>query len=679
MALLHLGMALLAASNGLIPSHTAGAPARRLQTVKPPQEYAVTQLEHYLSAEDISYIRPGFKIKLNGISNVGPGQSPVVDVSYTDNLDQPLDYLGKATPGPLSISFILAWYDPATRQYTCYTTRTRSGVTAPAADQAGAAGFTHLEMGHSKYTFSTKLPANTDVTKTTTLSIYGRRTLTSIIGKDYYADNINYDFRPDGGPVTATWAAMDAATTCNNCHDPISAHGGTRRTVKNCMLCHTPQIANDTTTGNAFDFKVMIHKIHRGAGLPSVVAGGKYGFSSGADFSTVGYPQDIRNCAACHDPKAAEGYIWYSRPSRKACGSCHDDINWVTGDKHVAGPQADDKACASCHVPQGDAEWDASVKNAHIIPIESAQLKGLKAQIVNVTGAVPGGKITVTFKVTNGDGSPVTPSSLGTLNILVGGPTTDYTRSFRESGKTATASGDAWVYTFTANAIPADAKGTWTVAADVYRSVTLSPAPSTGASVREAAQNPVYYVAVTDSQPVARRTAVDLVKCNKCHDLLALHGGQRFKIEECVICHNPAADDSGNRPSDQGIPESISFQRMVHRIHTGDLLAQQFTVFGNGKSKHNYNEVRFPGDRRDCVACHVAGTYTVPLPDGVISTITKKDFYTPQQPTAAACLGCHDSKAAAAHAFMSTSAFGEACEVCHSNAAEFAVDKVHAR
>ncbi len=681
MALLQCGLVLMAAANMAVPSHPAGTVTGRLHSVEPPRVYAENQIEHYLTAEQISYIRPGFNIMLNSISNVRPGQRPVVDISYFDDMNQPLDYLGQATPGPLSISFILAWYDGSKRQYTSYTTRTRSGVTTPAADQAGNAGFTHLGLGHSTYTFSTVLPTNMDVTKTTTLGIYGRRTLNTIIGKDYYANNINYDFRPDGAPVTESWAAMDIEKTCNNCHDPLAAHGGTRRTTKNCVLCHTPQIPNDANTGQSFDFKVMIHKIHMGENLPSVEAGGKYGFGPSTnytDFATVAYPQDIRNCANCHDPSAAEGYIWYSRPSRKACGSCHDTINWVNGDNHVAGPEADDSDCASCHLPQGETEFDASIKGAHVIPTKSAQLAGLKAQIVSVTGAAPGAKVSVLFKVTNGDGSPVTPSSLGTLSILLGGPTSDYTTNFRESAKGATANGDAWSYTFN-TALPADATGSWTASADVYRNVTIDNHTDSGLSVRECAVNPVFTFAVTDAQPKARRTSVNLANCDKCHDVLALHGGQRLKIEECVICHNPVADDSGSRLPAGATPESISFQRMIHRIHTGEELTQTDTIWGHGNSQSNYNEVRYPGDRRDCLACHVAGAYTVPLPDGVIPTLTKLDYFTPMLPTAAACLGCHDSKPAAAHALTMTNALGEACEVCHASDADFGVDKVHAR
>jgi OmcA/MtrC family decaheme c-type cytochrome len=299
-------------------------------------------------------------------------------------------------------------------------------------------------------------------------------------------------------------------------------------------------------------------------------------------------------------------------------------------------------------------------------------------QILSVTGAAPGAKVTVTFKVTNGDGSAVAPSSLNSLNILLGGPTTDYTTNIRQSATKATASGDAWVYTFTAP-IPADAVGSWTASADVYRNVTIDNHTDTGLSVREAGVNPIYTFAVTDAQPKARRTSVDLAKCNDCHETLALHGGQRFKIEECVICHNPVADDASVRPADAGEDESISMQRMVHRIHTGEELEQTFTIYGRGGSLNNYNEVRYPGDRRDCMACHVTGAYTVPLPDDVIPTITKRDYYTPMQPTAAACLGCHDSKPAAIHAVTMTTVLGESCEVCHSNDAEFSVDQVHAR
>jgi glutaminase len=52
------------------------------------------------------------------------------------------------------------------------------------------------------------------------------------------------------------------------------------------------------------DFKVFIHKLHRGKDLPSVQAGGTYAIGR-ADFSDVGFPQPINNCRKCHNGEKA--------------------------------------------------------------------------------------------------------------------------------------------------------------------------------------------------------------------------------------------------------------------------------------------------------------------------------------------------------------------------------------
>ncbi len=64
--------------------------------------------------------------------------------------------------------------------------------------------------------------------------------------------------------------------------------------------------------------------------------------------------------------------------------------------------------------------------------------------------------------------------------------------------------------------------------------------------------------------------------------------------------------------------------------------------------------------------------------------VALRDYFTPQGPATAACLGCHDNSDAAAHAYLNTTNFGgtgtaEACGACHSAGHEWAVDKVHAR
>jgi OmcA/MtrC family decaheme c-type cytochrome len=678
----------------------------------PAVHYSSNQVEAYATANDISFIRPGLKVKVNSVT-IGSDRKPIVDLSITDDLDQPLDRLGKTTPGAISLSYILAVYDPAVRQYNAYTTRVQTtpatsphpGVSATQAGTDSGGVITDLETGHLKYTFKTVLPAGFDQARTHTLGIYGSRNLAAVPGidpalaKTYYV-NVEYDFRPDGGTVTDKWDKMRDASTCLNCHDSqsqLAAHGGSRREVKLCALCHQPQTV-DPDTGNTVDMKVMAHKIHRGSSLPSVVAGTPYVIigngQSVQDFSTVGYPQDIRNCANCHEGsnaanKGAQSTAWFTNPSRDACGSCHDDINWLTGANHPGGKQTDDKACATCHVPDSSAEFDASIKGAHTIPAKSKQLKGLVATVASVSNMTAGKSPTAVFKLANTDGTAIDGTKLATFSPILAGSTTNYTKYYRENAITKgvfNAGAGTTTYTFTA-VVPADATGTWTISADLRRNVVLKRADGKAdITLQESTNNPIKYVAVTGAV-TPRRTSVTTAQCNVCHDTLGLHGGQRNVIEECVICHNPVEGDQSLRPANGGAAESVSFQRMIHRIHTGENLTQDYTVIGFGGSLNNFNEVRFPSDTRDCAKCHVnTAAYTLPLQQTNIASVTTlRDYMTQQGPATAACLGCHDSKDAAAHAYLNTATFpgsttsAEACATCHGTGKDWAVDKKHAR
>ncbi|MGE5413921.1 MAG: multiheme c-type cytochrome, partial [Syntrophomonadaceae bacterium] len=235
----------------------AGAP----QATDPKTLYAPQQKEYWLSADEFGYIRPGLNITVNSIT-IGADNKPVVDLSFTDDQNQPLDRNGVITAGAFTPSFILAWWDPVARQYTSYTTRSQtSPITGVTANQAGTdrgGTFTDIDLGHATYKFGTALPAGYDATATTTLGIYATRNLTDLEGntfKTYYA-NVEQDFVPNGSPVTQIWDMIDT-NSCNRCHDPLAAHGGSRRDVKLCVLCHSPQTI-DPDTGNTVDFKVMI-------------------------------------------------------------------------------------------------------------------------------------------------------------------------------------------------------------------------------------------------------------------------------------------------------------------------------------------------------------------------------------------------------------------------------------
>ena len=667
--------------------------------------FETSQLEFYLGDDGIAYIRPGVKMRVASVTNVAPGQRPVIEVFFTDDFDQPLDRLGKITPGVISASFVLAWYDPVAREYTSYTIRNvttpanspRPGAKAvqAAADSAGANGWTDLEMGHAKYTFATVIPANADLTKVHTLGSYVTRNLTDILGKNYYF-NVERDFRPDGAAVDPgqTWDKIQGTSmTCNNCHDPLSAHGGSRRDLKLCVLCHSPQTV-DPDTGNTVDMEVMIHKIHT-PGMqtePYVIYGNG---QSVHDFSEVTYPQDVRNCDNCHEgitaaQKATQSQNWYTTPTRDACGACHTDVNFETGaGHHGVPPQTSDAQCATCHIPDSGQEFDASIKGAHVIPMKSSQLKGVNVAIVSVANMERGKTPTVAFKITRDDGTAIDGSKLSTFAPILAGPTSSYTKYFREAGQTRAqfdaATGNT-IYTFTAK-VPDDATGTWTVSGDFYLTSTITRATPDAAGnttitgIRDAAFNPIKYVGLNGAPAEPRRMPTTTAQCNVCHDQLALHGGQRQNVEECVICHNPTNTDVAQRVPEAGAPESISFQYLIHRVHTGIELERDFTVYGNGRSVHNYNEVTFPGDRRNCLKCHTAGSYIPPTKGDAVTT--PRDYFTPMGSATAACLGCHDSRDAAAHAFLNTAQFGgqpaEACGTCHGAGATWGADKVHAR
>src|SRR5262249_11122228 len=272
----------------------------------PTSLYTRMEKEYYLTQDQFDFARPGYHIKINNLS-IGTDRKPVADVTITDDLGAPLDRNGVQTPGVCSVTFVLAWYDGSTRNYTSYRTRTQTSpitnVTAiqPTSDSGGT--FKDVDVGHFVYTFGTVLPATFDKTKTHTVAAYGRRTMPADLpglGGKVYIDNDEFDFRPDGAAVTEKWDEIQEKKACNQCHDPLAAHGDVRQDAKLCVLCHSPQ-NTDPDTGNLLDMRVFIHKIHRGSSLPSVVAGTPYHIVGNAqsdhDFSSVVFPQDIRNCA----------------------------------------------------------------------------------------------------------------------------------------------------------------------------------------------------------------------------------------------------------------------------------------------------------------------------------------------------------------------------------------------
>ncbi|MCM2251839.1 MAG: OmcA/MtrC family decaheme c-type cytochrome, partial [Ramlibacter sp.] len=168
------------------------------------------------------------------------------------------------------------------------------------------------------------------------------------------------------------------------------------------------------------------------------------------------------------------------------------------------------------------------------------------------------------------------------------------------------------------------------------------------------------------------RQMVDIKTCNGCHDKLALHGGGRVDTQFCVMCHNPSTVDANS-----GL--NLNLATMVHKIHSGRELhenGENYVIWGNAASKHDYSEVGFPQPTRNCTACHTGSNPVTPQGDNWKS-----------KPTKEACLSCHQSGSTSAWfaSHVTTLKLGASaaaipnstCASCHGPAGSFSPEKAH--
>ncbi len=643
--------------------------------------FTTSDKAYYADPNLVNFVRPGLTVTILSASIAADG-SIQTRFRLTDPRGLGLDRLGVTTPGPVSISFIAAHIPRGQTQYVAYTTRVQtSPINGRSATQAAGQNngtFTAVGDGEYTYTFSTRAPSTIDRSATHTIGAYSSRNLSEFALPNNYDDAV-FNFVPDGSAVVTTRDVIRTAT-CNGCHDQMAFHGGSRRSLELCVMCHTPQ-TTDPDTGNTVDMPVMAHKIHMGRSLPSVVAGGKYQIignqQSLHDYSTVAFPAGVNNCQACHKENATQKDAWLN-PSRAACGACHDNTNFATGAGHVDMPQVSDNQCKNCHTPQGELEYDASIIGAHMTATLSPSLPGTVFELKQVADGTAGSKPTVVFSIKDKSGRTILPSEMTRLALVLAGPTSDYKTYVSQDARQAQGSGGEFYWTF-GTAIPADAKGSFTVGIEGYRNQTLLAGTTQQMTVRDAGVNKVLHFSVDGSAVAPRRQVVSLAKCNACHSNLSLHGSNRNQIEMCVLCHNPVETDAARRPAGQLPAQSVDFRTMIHRIHTGDELGFEYSIFGFGGTAIGFNEVGYPGDRRNCSTCHVNNSEQLPLAAARSVVNDPRGPLSPMGPTTAACTSCHTSIATASHALVNTSALGESCATCHGPNAEFSINKVHAR
>jgi len=684
----------------------------------PRRSYSPHEKAFYADPATVEYVRPGLTIAIKSAAIAANGTITAV-YTLADPNGVPLDAAGVTTPGAISLSYIAAMIPNNQEDYTAYTTRAATGTVIASTQQPGAdtgGVTTQTGPGQYQYTFHTTAPAGFDATATHTIGVYGSRNLTAFnLGTNYASTTFN--FVPNGAKVTHVHDIIETAS-CNTCHDQLSAHGGSRRGMDMCVLCHQPQNV-DPNTGDTMDAKVFFHKTHMGASLPSVLAGTPYVPAINShgtfDYSKVVFPADPgdpRRCTTCHSQTtgAVQATAYLTNPMRAACGACHDNVNFATGANHQGGIQNDDTQCANCHVAKGEMDFDASIMGAHVAPTASSLLSGLAVSITGVTNGTAGNAPVVTFTVVDSNKNPVALSKLSSISFTMAGPTTDYGyTSFgstvttpgyvTESASGATCAAGTCTYTFT-HPVPAGSTGTYAIGVEARRTETV-PELIAGATVQTSieygAPNVVSYFSVDGSTVAPRRAVVALANCNQCHVSLQVHGTLRNNTEYCVLCHNPSNTDASLRATttnavDKALPpQGINLNLLVHRIHFGpnaaaDGAKNPYIVVGFGGSHNDFSNTLFPpmspggstGETQNCSMCHLNGSEQN-LPVGLNAAVDPQGWVNPNQPVSSACSGCHTSRPEASHMLANTSTLGESCTTCHSSGAAYAVGQVHAQ
>lgn len=717
----------------------AGAPA--IAAVTPPNTATPVQ---YASSTSLLPIITGARIS-NGIVTV---HFQVTDAQYNAIQDVAAS----------NLSFIIAKLQSTpvgnlTGNWQSYINRIEQPGVGPgleaklqATTEPGSSGvFTNAGNGTYTYQFATvitALPGNIlaqAATDNIDLAYAPHRTHRIAIqfGGAAVPANPVFDFVPATGATTDIFHNDIAATAnCNSCHGQLALHGGGRIETRYCVTCHNAG-STDANSGNTVDFKVMIHKIHRGANLPSVVAGGSYsiyGYQNALhDYSALQLPQDIRNCQICHAGSAtgtasqtltSQGDNWAYYATRASCGSCHDDLDFS---QHFGG-QSNDENCMSCHSVSGVA---GSIQARHAIASQTAR-EQFAVQILAVHNTAPGQAPVVDFAVVNpqqnnarydvqSDASFTTSGA--SLSAKLAWSTADYTNTGNGATNASSVSVNALVgavnngddsfrVTF-GTALPdgstapfVAATGSATVV--IEGRVVVNVATGTTPDLQQIPLTNVtqdFSIDETGGSAVARRTVVALDNCLQCHGTISLHGGNRTdNITSCVSCHNPRNSDRDRRPTattppSDGKPEqSIDFKVMIHGIHAAAMVENPLQIVGFGGELYVFDETRvhYPAPLNHCNACHVNDSYQLPLQESVLATSVDAgaDKADPADdvvtsPQAAVCASCHDSATAKTHMELNGASFAtsqadvdagvvlEQCSVCHGAGRTYAVDVMH--
>ncbi len=500
---------------------------------------------------------------------------------------------------------------------------------------------------------------------------YSHRVGMQISGGGFPTFNQTYTWQPSSGATTGI-DNRDIVTqvSCNNCHGKLALHGGGRTDTQYCVTCHNPG-TSDAGSGNTVDFKVLIHKIHRGGNLHGEY--GLWGRNGKKDWTDVVFPQDIRNCTNCHDednsatPQAAN---WFMQPTMEACTSCHDNLDFTLAgtepNGHPGGPQADNALCSQCHGPNGGYP----VKDNHsghlanqqlgadklVITIDSATLDAGNNLDVGLTMMLDGTPVEYSsirkyinngIELTDGDGYLMINYDDGTgYQFTYSSPATFFatTNGIHLSDCVYDGAGK---HTCTRPNKPTASFGsTGTIAITFFEMpLCVNEKASNGALIdcataedsntrlaAKAFDAPRKYFNIDGSEATdyVEKFGADRDSCNGCHQSLEVHSELNDAINihaaidfnQCTSCHNATrVSFYGGRP--------------------GDLKSHVHTLHSNSDSSHPLHGT-YPNDISNCNACHSEDQIDLPIKMNTRASAAPSggdDVYT--SATAVVCSSCH--------------------------------------
>jgi hypothetical protein len=367
-------------------------------------------------------------------------------------------------------------------------------------------------------------------------------------------------------------------------------------------------------------------------------------------------------------------------------------------------------------------------------------LPGFQLEILSVEGGTgPGGNLKVgdrpkiTFTARTNAGEDIPSASWAFQELLFAGPSTSYQLILSTRDVAANSvknSNGSWTLTMPfvipsavpnqmnqENTIPYDSgtlagdqlpDGTYTFGMSMRQDVEIA-----GTTFRDAT-SATYDVLVGNATTIRRLELVKDDNCKTCHTTMRAHGSNRYGVAMCVMCHTNGSEDMNDPTAQAGetLGLSLSFQTMIHKIHSGSHLpsvngktvdangdpvygaAQPYTIVTH-RGEDDFSHVTFPqwphlaqGMPRDigydaltsaqksaesailsgptnCAACHGdpdgTGPLTAPAHGDAIYTnaiVTR------------ACIACHDdwdpSKPYTANGHTMPAGLGdETCTACH--------------